>query len=1132
MEKHKTTWFFRHQINILSLLLVMGLSTKTVFAQESVINLNLAKTTLGNAINEVKKQTGYQFFYEDSFAKISIPSVSVKDASIKVVLDKILQNTGITYKIKEKVIYLTKKEGATPEKSSNSKKMQGKVVGSKDEPLMGVTVQVEGGGKGTTTNENGGFSIDVKEGQTIRFSYLGYIKENIQIDEQTFLTVKMSENIREIGEVVVTALGIKREKKALGYAIQELDGSELTQAADPSIASTLQGKVAGVNITQAATGMAGSTKISIRGNSSLTGNNEPLWIIDGIPFSDNQEGANASLWSGYDRGGAAIDLNPEDVQSISVLKGPNAAALYGSRASNGVILVTTKRGTKNEGLGITYSGSYTTTDVAETLNMQKVYGQGNNGIYDANSEFSWGSALDGSDKVAWNGVTYPYSYQGNKLKDYFQTGISQNHNVSIGTATEKSNYRVGFGYQDNKGIFENEGLKKLDFDIKAGTEVNKILSLDTKIALSHTDATNRPQMGKAGELYQLYYLPNNIRLQDIQNYTSADKQHINWHGPTPEIKNPYYIRAQYPNEDQRSRAFGYFNLKLNLADWLKFSFKQAMDYSRTKIENMDRGSGIGINENNPETGDSYSLSEINFYETNSEFLFIGDRQMSEDLRLGFTAGANLMHSNWESLSGSIGNLYEKGFWSLGNVSNSQSLPSSSQGDREKKVNSVFGSVQFSYKSYLNLDLTARNDWSSALPKANRSYFYPSANLSFVATDFMHSMDATVPEWLSFAKWRASVAQVGNDIDAQSLYPYQSRTIKNGQVVMSYDNILPLGDQLMPEISTSYETGLEMKFLNDRLGFDFTAYYTPVKNQIMTIPHINPENPQLQQLFPYITVNSGEVINKGLELMINSTPVKTKNFRFDLDLNWAMNRNYVKKLNKNTQFLNYSGEDFMVNVKAFEGRNLGDIVAKRSFVRDSTGNLVIRDGVGLITSTKEKIIGNIAPNFTGSIRPTLTFKNLSITGLFDYKVGGDIVSVTEAIATQYGTAQRTANRTAPVVINGVDELGQPATFTYTAENYYKLIGGEKGIAEEFLYDASFLRLKELALSYTFGKNLLKKTPISAMRLSLVGRNLAYLIKHTPGSNPEASFDRSVFSQAIDYCSVPYSRTIGFSLNISL
>jgi len=394
------------------------------------------------------------------------------------------------------------------------------------------------------------------------------------------------------------------------------------------------------------------------------------------------------------------------------------------------------------------------------------------------------------------------------------------------------------------------------------------------------------------------------------------------------------------------------------------------------------------------------------------------------------------------------------------------------------------------------------------------------------------MDATVPEWLSFAKWRASVAQVGNDIDAQSLYPYQSRTIKNGQVVMSYDNILPLGDQLMPEISTSYETGLEMKFLNDRLGFDFTAYYTPVKNQIMTIPHINPENPQLQQLFPYITVNSGEVINKGLELMINSTPVKTKNFRFDLDLNWAMNRNYVKKLNKNTQFLNYSGEDFMVNVKAFEGRNLGDIVAKRSFVRDSTGNLVIRDGVGLITSTKEKIIGNIAPNFTGSIRPTLTFKNLSITGLFDYKVGGDIVSVTEAIATQYGTAQRTANRTAPVVINGVDELGQPATFTYTAENYYKLIGGEKGIAEEFLYDASFLRLKELALSYTFGKNLLKKTPISAMRLSLVGRNLAYLIKHTPGSNPEASFDRSVFSQAIDYCSVPYSRTIGFSLNISL
>lgn len=1131
MEKHNFEWSFRHHIKILILLIAMSATGRSLYAQESLVNLNLTNTTLVKVINEIKKQTSYQFFYEDNIAKTVIATASIKNAPIKIALDNILANTGITYTLENKVIYLTKKGAATPGKTQTAKKIRGIVTDVNNEPLIGVSVLVANTEKGTITNSDGNFTLDVKEGEILNFSYVGFTEQNITIGDQELLNIKLSENVKEINEVIVTALGIKREKKVLGYAIQEISNTDLTQASDPSIASALQGKVAGVNITQSATGLAGSTKISIRGNSSLTGNNEPLWVIDGIPFNDNQEGANASLWSGYDRGGASIDLNPEDVQSISVLKGPNAAALYGSRASNGVILVTTKRGTKKDGLGISYSGSLTLTDVAETLNMQTVYGQGIGGVYNPSSEFSWGSALDGSEQIAWNGITYPYSYQGNKLKDYFQTGISQNHNFSIGSATEKSNYRIGLGYQNSEGIFKNEGLEKADFDIKAGTDVNKYLSLDTKISLSFTDATNRPQMGKAGELYQLYYLPNNIRLGDIQTYTSEEKQHINWHGPTPEIKNPYYIRAQYPNEDQRDRAFGYFNLKLNLTDWLKFSAKQSIDKSRTKIENMDRGSGIGITENNPETGDSYSVSEINFYELNTELLLIGDRQLNDKLRLGFTAGSNFMHARWESLTGSLSNLYEKGFWSLGNVSNSQSLPSSSQDDWEKKVNSVFGSVQLSFNNYLTLDLTARNDWSSALPSNNRSFFYPSANLSFVATDMMNAMAITIPSWLSFAKIRTSVAQVGNDTEAQSLYPYQTRTIKNGQVVMSYDKILPLGDLLKPEISTSYEAGLEMKFLNNRLGFDFTAYYTPVKNQIMTIPNINPENPQLQQLFPQVTVNSGEIINKGLELMVYVTPVKTKDIQFNIDFNWSLNRNFVKKLNENTRYLNYSGEDFMVNVKAFEGRNLGDIVAKRSFVRDESGNLVIRNGVGLITTTNEKIIGNIAADWTGSVRPSFSYKNLNLSALFDFKKGGDIVSVTEAIATQYGTAEKTLNRNKPVVVSGVDEAGASASYSYNAEDYYKLIGGEKGIAEEFLYDASFLRLKELSLSYSFNKRTLKNAPISDLRLSLIGRNLAYLIKHTPGTNPEAAFDRSVFSQAIDYCSVPYSRTVGFSLNFS-
>lgn len=1107
------------KLKLFKLFLIVALLFAAQSRLSAQINISLKNTTLGQVINIVKKQTKYKFFYEDRLSNIPIESVNVKNVTLDKLLILVLKDKGVNYKIEENIVYLSpvNVKPASEKQQKKGKLITGVVIDQSGEPLIGVSVKVNGTSIGTMTDINGKYSLDLIDSKSnVTFSFVGYKMQTHSVAKDDVLNVTLQEDVQNIGEVVVTALGIKREKKMLGYAVQDLKGEKLNQTGDPSVTSMLQGKVAGLQMNTSSTGLGGSTKITLRGNSSLTDNNQPLWVVDGVPFNDNND-SGASLYGGVDRGGATADINPEDIESISVLKGPNAAALYGSRAGNGVILITTKKGTKSKGFGVTYNGNVTWTNIASTLNVQEKYGQGKNNVYSPNSEYSYGALLDGHEYKAWNGETREYRRYGNKMKDYFDTGFSQTHNVAIGNVTEKSNYRASFGSTESNGVFNKERLSKINLDLKAGMQMNKILSMDSKISLSKTRAGNRPVYGKGGEIYQLLFIPNNILLSDLESFSDETHRHINWVGPSPTVMNPYYINYRYSNMDERWRAFGYYTLKLDFTPWLYGTAKYAFDYYHTNIEEIDRTNGI-----DDQANESYRSKEDNFFEHNVEFLLVGHNNINEKMRVGYTLGANEMFQKTSFLQGRSTNMNVKDYW----YHNSAMGINVVENDiSQRKTRSVFGSMQFAWDEYLALDLTARNDWSSTLPINNCSYFYPSANLSFIFSDFMKSMNRNLPLWVTFGKLRLSVAQVGKDTGPYQLYPLESWSQGATSPVSTKPSIKP-NAQLKPEISSAYEAGLDMKFLDNRLGFDFTYYYNLTKNQIMTVP--------MSGEYFWKRINAGEIENKGYELMIYSTPFKVKDFEFNLDVNFAHNRSVVKKLSESAKYMsfNFNKDQLLVDVGAYEGGNLGDIFANVSYKRDANGNILTRNGLPLRTTERNnKAIGNIQPNLLMSVAPSFSYKGFTLYALFDMKSGGDVVSMSEAVATGFGTAKKTENRE-HIIFKGIDEgTGLPNTIEVSGESLYTLIGGENAIAEEFVYDASFIKLKELSLSYNFPVKTLKKTPFSAIKLSLVGRNLCYLLKHTPGTSPEGGFDTTMFSQAIDFTSVPYTRTFGFSANVS-
>lgn len=1124
------------------------------------VTLKTPNTTLEVVIKKIQKQMNLRFFYDDSLAKVMVNNIDVKDEKVQNVLNQLLKGKGISFKVEDNVVYLRKENApVAKEKATDSKrKITGKVLDEAQQPMIGVTVAVKGSTTRAVTDIDGNYQLQTSEAAPVlQFSYLGYKTKEVKASGKDAITTTMDVDSKALDEVVVTALGIKRDKKMLGYSVQDIKSDALNTTGDPSVVGALSGKVAGLQMNTASTGLGGSTKITIRGNSSLTDNNQPLWIVDGVPFSDNNT-SNASAYGGYDRGGTSLDINPDDIESISVLKGPNAAALYGSRAGNGVILVTTKKGANKSGFGVSYNGNFTWSSVSQAIKMQNRFGQGSNGavnykrnasgdIEGLNGELSFGPELDGHEEYNWYGTKSPYQYTGDKLRDYFKTGFSQFHTVALGNNSEKGHYRLSIGYNDNKGLFKNETLDKLSIDLNAGTVVNKYLSLDGKISLSHMKACNRPLLGLNGEVAQLLLIPGNVSLRSLEENQSSETQiHRNWFGPNQHYSNPYYVRHRYKNSDERWRAFGYYGANINLLDNLKLNAKYSFDYYRTRLQTSD----LSLADQAITTGtstwqekittDGMQRGEENHFEHNIQMLLLGNNQLTPKLRVDYSLGGNVMYQKYELFQGGVQNMLNKDVWVY---NTGGKLVSGGDNGFNRAMYSVFASAQLAYSEYLSLDLTARNDWSSTLPKGQNSFFYPSASISFMFSDFMKSIDKPLPSWVTFAKIRTSLAQVGKDPSPYNLYNTRKFEFESG-IRKPVVNTIKMNDMLKPEIKTSYELGLDMKFLNNRLGFDFTYYYSVTRNQSMLVDAAAPWSQQW--------VNAGKILNRGVEMMVYTTPIQTKDLTFNLNMNFAHNRSIVKELAPGVQRIYFNGDNNMpVRVGAVVGGKLGDIYANNLMKRNNAGQVIVNaqgfpqpaTGNGNLEQyLLSNPIGNIQPDLLMSVTPSLTFKGISLTAMFDMRFGGSIMSVSEGMATSVGTSERTLNRGEYkeisgvkdyyMVVPGVKEDGSINDIPVSAQAYYSTIGiykSQKGYAEEFIHSASYIKLKELSLGYSFPQRMLKKTPFTALKLSFVARNLCFLMKHTPG-NPDGGYDTTMFSQALDFAAVPYTRTFGFSINV--
>lgn len=992
------------------------------------------------------------------------------------------------------------------------KTVTGTVTEESGMSLPGVSVVVKGTTIGTVTDVDGKFEIAADNSAVLIFSFVGMTTQEITIGSQSVINIVMAADALQVDEVVVTALGIKREKKALGYAVQDVKADELTQAGSSDLVSSLQGKVAGVQINQSGGGIGGTSRIDIRGSSSLIGNDEPLWVVDGVPF-DNGNSRDGSVWGGTSRAGGAFDLNPEDIESISILKGPNAAALYGERGGNGVVLVTTKKGTRGKGLGISYSGSYTISKAAYMLDLQDKYGQGNDGIYDMNADASWGPEMTGQMLESWTGETIPYEYQKDRLEDFTRTGTNQKHSLAFTGGNDDGSYRVSLGKDIMNGIYEDHKVEKITFDLRADYDINSWLNIDTKVSFFNTKGKERPEIGNYSYVSYFNTMPMNIRNQDLApGYDIVGGEHVEklYKNPNANLRNPYFLQAQTTNNDEKNRTFGYVAANLKLTSDLKAKFKYGMDFYQ-----FEAVEGYLFADNVDSSRPNYNPTQSNFKEENYEFLLSYNKEINEDFTIGVNVGANNMKNRFRELKATSGRLSSENDFFLAagsNINASESIV-------EEEVRSLYGFGQVAYKNMIFLDFTARNDWSSTLTSStsefDNSYFYPSVSLSGLVSDMIE-----LPEWFSFAKIRGSWAKVGKATDP--LLTAQTYSIGNWNYGLSTGNVPENGvqDNLKPELSTSYEVGADLRFFGNRLGLDFTYYNERTKNQILLVPAVQSSG------FKNILSNAGLIVNKGVEVMLRTVPVKTNDLTVGLDFNFSKNEGVMEELTDDVPRY-----PFGMSVYAYPEQKLGQIVGS-VYDRDENGEIII-DNSGLMTIAQdEEIIGNLQPDWTGSINLNVDYKGLYLSALVSIQQGGDILSSSEQGAVSAGTAERTlANNRMAFFADGVSVDGGSNNVIVSAEEYWRQLAK---VDEEFLYDASHMKLKELAIGYNIPKSILSKiphNPVKSARVSLVGRNLFYFYKDTPGTAPDASaYSTDYAAQAFDFSPVPSTRTYGFSLNV--
>ena len=988
--------------------------------------------------------------------------------------------------------------------------VSGEVTDENGQGLIGVNVLEVGTTNGTITDLDGSYSIAVSDGASLTFSFTGYDNQTIEVGNQTTINVSLQAGVA-LDEVVVTALGISREKKSLTYAAQSVNTEDIALARDLNVVNSLSGKVAGISISPSGSGVGGDSRVILRGNRSISGSSQPLYVVDGVPIL-----------------GDITDVNPDDIENISVLKGPNAAALYGNRANNGAIIITTRKGSAGD-FKITVNSTFTANSPQILTNFQNEFAQGNAGQYNGASEDSWGPAISGQSVAHWSnnpefGVsTYNLNPQPNNVSDFYQTGTNLATNLSISGGTEKSQTYFSYTYTNASGVVPNNELKRHNAHLRITNQLSDRLSLDAKLNYIREDGDNSLSQGESfsNPSRHALRLPRTIRTEDAAIFeflsqAGANRQHY-WNPGSNGGANPYWAANRNTNQRDVDRVIAFASLSYQINDNLSLMVRTAFD--RLNRQNEDRffNDSYIIADNGV-----FNLTKSDAQEWNNDILLTYDKELTSDWRLGVSLGANARKERGSSLTGRVDRgvgLIVPNFFTLGNTNDAFA---SNNNGAPRDVNSVYGFANISYKDAIFLDFTGRNDWSSTLPSDNWSFFYPSVGLNVVLSDLTE-----LPEIISFAKLRANWAEVGNDTNPFQTLRTASLAAGGANGFLNISGTIP-NENLLPEKTQSIEVGADIRFLQSRIGLDFTYYKSNSKNQLFSVAL--PVGSGASQFF----TNGGDVENKGIEMVLSLIPVDRDDFRWDVGFNFTKNTSTVVQINDERPRIQVAS-DFLRAFFIEQGEPWGNVFS-RGFVRDNQGRIIVgSNGLPQITGGRTVLSANYNPDWLGGISNTLTYKDIYLSFLIDIRKGGSVTSMTNAILYGGGHTEETvAGRDGFVFGEGeyaqwgeaVLEDGSPNNLTTTSEEFWNLVGGRNApVGEAFAVSASNVRLREFVLGY----NLPIESPhISSLRLSLVGRNLFFISNSAGDIDPEVLVGTGKAAEGFNSFAPPTMRSFGINV----
>ncbi len=1028
----------------------------------------------------------------------------------------------------------------------------GKVTAAEDGlPLPGVSVKVKGAAVGASTNAEGVYSISLPSGSAIlEFTYIGFLKQEIKVSSSNQVDVKLVSDAKQLSEVVVTALGISKSKKALGYSATQVGSEEITRTSPVSMLDGLQGKVAGVNISSQSGAPGASSKVVLRGYSSVNGSNQPLYVIDGVPVNNARFGADGTNRSN-DFGNNANDINPNDIESINILKGAAASNLYGSRAANGVILITTKSG-KSGKFKVDFNTSATLSNILMTPTLQNVYGQGWSGAFDAHENGSWGPKMDGKTRL-WGNIVdnsqlfKPFAPQ--KIDGFYDTGAELNNSLAISGGNEKSTFYLSYGNVGSNGIIpgKSDTYDRNTFSLR-GSTVAKAFKASASLNYVNKNSsfvtTGQGTSSGSTVFQELIQMPRDIRITELKDYKNKFHNENNYY--TPYAINPYFVINESGNSFITERFFGNIDLGYEFLPWLSSSFKLGTDVSDSRLKDWQAVNAAAPGSPNAgRAADIGGLTEASYHrnEINADWVVNLNRKLSERITVDGLIGANYNQRGVRDLESTIKGLTIPGYYQMSN----SSAPAVAQTVYEKRrLIGGYAQANVAYNNYLYLTLNARNDWSSTLPVDKNSYFYPGASLSFVLTDAVSNLNNY---GISFAKFRASWGKTGNDAA-----PYLVRTVlANGEVSLGFGNLkFPFGgvngyelsnrignSSLSPELTTEYEFGTDVRFLNNRIGIDLAYYNKTTKDQIFTVPIAATTG------YTELVTNFGKIENKGIELTFNTTPVKSRSFQWDLNYTFTRNRNKVLELPEGLDRVELnSGYD--VKFVAKVGKPLG-IYEGPAPARDPQGRIIVNAVSGLPElATENEEYGSAQRDYSMGLNNSFRYKDFNLGFSFDYRKGGLFWSYTSQLNYFVGNNVKTLynDRRPFVVPNSVNKIVDGSgNVTYrenvtpvemsTYADYWNNSKNKAVVGPSTVVDKTFLKLRDVTLSYSLPKSFSSKLKASSITLTAYGRNLLmWLPTENTFIDPEVgTYSNDLSGEFGEFAGGPTTRSYGLALKAS-